>query len=483
LKPFEQSPSREDGNYKGKNHGEIVNRKSDGICRMKTLNSKSTGKSWNKWLAVIMAGIWLGQTSPASGTEVYVGVADQWADLLKSPTQWSFVQQNADGLYVNFIQLGGIGFNVQSNCNAYANLFTHKNAYIESDMNETQAHEQDYINRLQRAGFTIPCTSLNYGWSATRQNGLKTCALPKGQAPRLCLVQEGPWDIGGDILGDKDSKNAKYRSWMIQADGDSTDGPMGFWQVNQGLMQEGSYSMVKYAHSLGKKALVMVCPYGAGISGYNPQTDFLKIGESCVHMHEDHNAEPDIWSVFEYATSIAAVPEQSGGAPLNSTTGMAYYLIKHLKGDPGTLDLYATSDAGKMTGRGIYSPTNQTIRLNPSVAPGTVYHYAISIANTSLWCDYAAVLKATATGTTAAWTVQFKFAGTDITSAVMGGGYLFYQGNRVNPNTTRTVDLYLTRTSTTGEVRLDLNLALQPHQGSASVDSMQFVSAGKKLGD
>ena len=26
--------------------------------------------------------------------------------------------------------------------------------------------------------------------------------------------------------------------------------------------------------------------------------------------HEDNDAEPDIWSVFEYATSIAAVPEE-----------------------------------------------------------------------------------------------------------------------------------------------------------------------------
>lgn len=350
------------------------------------VGKKQNAKPLSKWLAVVMAGIWLGLTSPTFGTQVYVGVADQWADLLSHPTEWSYVQQNADGLYLNFIQLHGIGFNAQATCNAYASLFTHKKAYYESDMNETQAHEQDYINRLQTAGFTIPYTSLNYGWSAPRQSGLKTYALPYGQAPRLCMVQQGPWCIGGDILGNKDPNNANYRTWITQADGDSTDGPMGFWLVNQSSMQEGSYSMVRYAHSLGKKAVVMICPYGAGISTYDPGR-FLSVGQTCVRIHEDNHAEPDIWSVFEYGTGIAAVPEQSGGVPVNSTTGMAYYLIKHIKGDPGTLDLYATSDSGVVTGRGIFSPTHQTVTFNPSVAAGTTIHYAITISDTSSWCD------------------------------------------------------------------------------------------------
>ena len=421
----------------------------------------------------------LGMVLPASGVEVYVGVADQWADLLTFSNQWSYVRQNADGLYLNFIQMGytgGIGFDKPETCNAYANLFTHKNAYYESDINETMPKEQSYLVRLQTAGFKVPYTSLNYGWSAERQSNLKTYALPNGQAPRLCLWQNGPWDIGGNILGDTPAANLALRSNITRADGDSTDGPMGYWHTDQGSMRSGSYSMVKYAHSLGKKAVVMICPYHANVGGYDATKDFLTVGQGCVRMHEDNDAEPDIWSVFEYATSIAAVPEQSGGVPAVSTTGMAYYLIKHLKGDPGTLDLYATNVAGVVAGRGAFSPASQVLTFNPSVAAGTVYHYAVKIANTSSWCDYAAVLKATMSGSTAAWKVRYKISGTDITRRVAGGGYLFYQDKRVNPNTTRTVDLYLKRTGSTGDANLDLNLELLPHQGSAAVDLLKILS-------
>ena len=426
-----------------------------------------------------MSAICLAITLPSSGVEVYVGVADQWMDLIKSPDEWRYVRQNADGLYLNFIQMGhdgGVGFDKQETCNAYANLFTHKNAFYESDTNETMQKEQDYLLRLQAAGFTIPYTSLNYGMIAERQSNLKTYALPQGQAQRLCICQNGPWDVGGKILGDTPAANLALRSNIAQSDGASTDGPMGYWHTDQGSMRAGSYSMVKYAHSLGKKAVVMICPYHANVAGYDPTKDFLAVGQSCVRMHEDNDADPDIWSVFEYATTIAAVPEQISGAPAISSTGMAYYLIKHLKGDPGTLDLSAKTESGTVTGQGAFSPAPQVLILDPSLPAGTVYHYKIHIANTSAWCDYAAMLKSTTGGSTATWKVSYKLSDTDITSSVMGGGHLFYKDNRVNPNTTLTVDLYLKRTGSTGDANFDLNLELLPHQGSEAVDSLKILS-------
>ena len=100
-------------------------------------------------------------------------------------------------------------------------------------------------------------------------------------------------------------------------------------------MQAGSFSMVHYAHAQDKPAVVMLCPYGAGISTYDAPSMYVTTGEDCVRRHEDNNAEPEIYDVFEYATTIGAVPEQTAGAPAkNSTTAMAYYLLKHLKGRP-----------------------------------------------------------------------------------------------------------------------------------------------------
>lgn len=412
-------------------------------------------------------------TKTAQRVEVYVGVADNHMDQINRPDQWTYVRRNADGFYINFIELDSMYS--QSTLDAYGKLFTNKNAFIESDMNSSTEKEQGYVDRLHKAGFTIPYTSLNYGWSKERQDGLKSYALKPGQKQRLCFVQDGPWNIGGTIFENKAYNgvfsNSDYRSWVRQADGTSTDGPLGFWLIDQGSMKSASYSMVKFAHSLGKKSVLMLCPYGAGVTSYTPAM-YLNVGTNCVREHEDNDADPDIWDVFEYATSIDAVPEQKEGAPHNSTTGMAYYLIKHIKGDPNTLDLYDTADSGKTTGEGVFGSSI----LTRSIAPGKTAHYAISAANLSSWCDYAAVLKASLIGANKVWSIKFKLAGKDITQDVLGGGYKFYQSHRLNPQTSQTVDLYITRSATKGHAKLELLLELRPHNGSDTVDSLRIIA-------
>lgn len=73
----------------------------------------------------------------------------------------------------------------------------------------------------------------------------------------------------------------------------------------------------------------MLCPYGAGVVTYNSTRDFVTVGISTIHGHEDNEIDPDIWIIFEYAdSSIPAVLEQINGYPANSTTGMAYYALK-----------------------------------------------------------------------------------------------------------------------------------------------------------
>jgi len=420
----------------------------------------------------------------SAGVQVYFGTADWFADLTNYPAQWTYIRQNADGLYINFWQLQHPGFQDAATCQIFANLFTKKNAFFENDLTQaTLANDQTYVDRLQSAGFTLPYTSMNpsvsvdYTFPADRAQNLQMYSLPNGQPQRPCMAQNGPWTMGGDVLGNTGDDNPSYRAAVTNSDGISTDGPLGYWYGNVQSMQAGSYSMVKFAHSLGKKAVVMLCPYAAGVSGYNPATDYVKVGTSCVRMHEDNDADPDIWSVFEYATTIAAVPEQSGGVPAVSVSGMAYYLLKHIKGDPSTLDLYAVTDANTITGQGVFSPPPQTLTVPVStgITNGAVFHYAIKIADTSSWCDYAALLSAVNSGNTALWTVTFKLAGTDITSSVTNGGYLFYKTKRIMPNTTNTVDMYLTRTAASGAASFNVALSLLPHRGSAAVDALNIA--------
>ncbi len=386
--------------------------------------------------------------------QVYVGAADQWGDLLAHPDQWQYVRQNADGFYVNFIEMGWVVKN-QNGMNsdklkATATLFEHKNAYLESDMmSASLADDQSYITQLQAAGFTIPYTSLNYGWSAPRAANLKTYALPTGQAPRPNLVQQGPWAIGGTILGDHGGAppltNADYRSWITQADGASTDGPLGFWLTDQGGMRRGSYSMVQFAHSLHKKAMVMLCPYGAGQASYNPGM-FLQVAKDCVHQHEDAGALPDIWSVFEYATTIPAVPEAENGQPFNSTTGVAYWLLYHLH-DPqrwARLDAVTTTSA-RQTG-----PTRTfTYRLH----------------NDSPWLDLCPLIRAKLTDPGNGWSVHCTLDGQDVTDGIMKDGVACVGAHRLLPQKEQILQITLTQLAHTAATHRTASLLLElaPH--------------------
>ena len=427
--------------------------------------------------------------SPVHAQKVYVGIADQWDEMNAHPDQWQYVRQNADGFYVNFIEMRwaakGQEGHSQETLNRTASLFTHKNAYFESDYHldgQNEADDDRDIDMLQKAGFRVPYTSLNSGWDATRYRNLKTYHLLPNQKPRFSFVQDGPWTINGDIKGDISTgglfPNAEYRRQIDGSDGATTDGPLGFWFHDPGVgfnkMQRGSYSLVNYAHAEGKPGIVMLCPYGAGISDYNAKTMFVSTGEDCVRRHEDNDAEPQIWDVFEYATTIGAVPEQTEGVPAqNSTSAMAYYLIKHIKGDPATLHL---SVGGSPTSPTVSGPL-RTVRVSSNAPAGTVIRYALTIADTSSWLDYAAVLKATQAGTTGAWAIRYSLKGQDITSRVLGPGFKFYQGNRINPSTTTVVDLILTRTSARGPSGLRLATQLLPHEGQPVMNTVVFATS------
>ena len=427
-------------------------------------------------LALAVLAVLMLSSAPAHAQKVYVGIADQWNELIDHPAQWTYVRQNADGFYLNFIMMEPTRHaNAQALLTATAALFTHKNAYFESDYKldgQNEAGDDRDLDMLQKAGFTVPFTSLNSGWDAARYKNLKTYHLLPHQKPRYSVVQDGPWTIGGDIKGNVSTgglyPNAEYRRQIDQADGDSTDGPLGFWSYDPGIgfnkMQSGSYSMVNYAHAEGKPAVVMLCPYGAGISTYDAKTMFVATGEDCVRRHEDADAEPNIWAVFEYATTIGAVPEQINGAPaLNSTTAMAYYLIKHIQGDPATLHLSASQG-----------------RISPAAQAGTVYHDTLTIADTSPWLDYAAVLKGMQAGS--GWTVRYELKGRDITRQVLGAGFKFYRGDRINPNTTATVDLTLTRTAAHGPSGLRLITRLLPHQGQPAIAALRLTAPRPLIG-
>ncbi len=369
--------------------------------------------------ALLTLPVLLPQTARAQ--QVYVGAADQWDDLLAHPDQWKFVRENADGFYVNFIEMDWMKKNGEK-LGRTAALFTQKNALMESDMHAGLEGDQRYIRQLQEAGFTVPYTSLNYGWSAERAANLKTFLLPPKQTPRLNLVQLGPWAIGGDIKSDKGdtsvATNAQYRAWITQSDGVSTDGPMGFWLSDQGGMHAGSFSVVRYAQARKKKSMVMLCPYGAGVNLYNP-AQALSMAQQCVREHEDNGTIPTIWGVFEYATDIAAVPEEVSGKPISTTSGIAYWLIHHIKDPQRAATLTVLPQPGVKT-----TTAGADVTFS-ATSPQTI---TCQLANSSSWLDLCPVIHARIDEAGRDWDIRFMLNKTEVTDAMRDDGGLVCVG-------------------------------------------------------
>ncbi len=385
--------------------------------------------------------------APSRAQEVFLGSADQWPDLVANPEQWRFVRDNVDGLYVNFIMMKQLQEGLLEQTAA---MLTNRRAFLESDLRlpKPGAHlsgaspgdDQVSISKLHGSGLKIPYTSLNYGWSPDRAANLVQFDKRPG-VPRKSFVQVGPWNIGGDIESGG-RRNAAYREWVAAADGISTDGPMGLWKSNAGQMREASLSVVRFAHRRGKMAVVMLGPYGAENPDYEPG-QFLSVSQDAVRLHEDAAAVPDVWSVFEYATAIKAVPEQENGRAAPTTTGVAFWLLHHLRDPDREMSLSASADG--------WQPTDGD--------GGRAFDILLS--NRSSWMDFAPRVRLVATGRRRA---KVFIDGQEVSAAITKDGVPLSGALRLWPGQQRTIRIVTEgreRKQDGGGYRLELYPGLQ----------------------
>ncbi len=408
------------------------------------------------FVALVALSATLALPQPARAQQVYVGSANGWDAMLAHPEQWAFVRKHADGFYVNFIQM----LNPDAKkCARTRALFDRKNAYYESDSRYTglggfpdggqfsRALQAQQLQALLDGGFKVPYTSLNYGVDNAKLADLKRQGLAPG-VTRPCLAQNGPWTFGGGDITKNIGENARMRADTARTDGASTDGPLSLWQADQGQMRSGSYSVVKYAHRLHKTAAVMVAPYDL-----KPTSQWLSVAQDCVRQHEDAGAKPDIWIVFEYATSTPTLPETANGKPADTIMGMAYWLIHHVQ-DPkhwAHLTVPAGSNAGIQT---------------------------VTVRNDSPWMDLCPVLSAQVHDPRRDWAVRFRLGGEDVTRQVTQSGGLSFVGSlRLWPGDARQVQVALTRrNSLAGAVPPPtIDIRLRPHP-SAEAQVSQVVT-------
>jgi hypothetical protein len=296
-----------------------------------------------------------GLSAPAGAVLIYFGVSDVWQDLVTSPNDWTFVQQHADGFYVNFLMLNRAAANIdglsQLTLAKTCRLFSTHNAYIESDMRPveaTLASEQQYIEMLHAAGCKVEFSSLNFGWSAQRAYNLSHFDLLADEGRRLNFVQTGPWLLNGSIdapsIRSRPGYNAQIRADILASDGVSTDNPLGFWAEDFLEFRGATVSLIQHAHHNGRSAVIVISPYGANmpLKVYNAATDLLPAGQQEVRYLESELAIPDIWAISQYATNLTPIPEQSGGLPADTVSGLAYWLIQHVHDPDGSTKLSLT---------------------------------------------------------------------------------------------------------------------------------------------
>jgi hypothetical protein len=358
---------------------------------------------------------------PAQAQQVYIGSGNGLSQMIAHPDQWIFVRQHADGYYINFIQLLNSSAAQMGQMSA---IMAHKNAYFESDSRNVglggfpddgqfpRALETKELYDLLDGGFQVPFSSLNYGIDSGKLADLRTQGLPPGKT-RPCFAQDGPWTFGGDI---NSTAAAGVRAGIEEADGASTDGPMSLWQANTGDMRSGYFGVVGYTHSLHKPAVVMVSPYNL-----QPTTQWLSVAQDCVRAQEDAGAVPDIWDVFEYATSTPTLPEAVNGRPADTIMGMAYWLIHHLQDSDHNLKIISSAPNGVLK-------SGQTVTL--------------TIHNSSAWDDFCPLIFASLRGPNRqGWTIKVTANGRDVTSQMMAGGLPFVRKLRVTPNTSQNFEV------------------------------------------
>jgi hypothetical protein len=163
------------------------------------------------------------------------------------------------------------------------------------------------------------------------------------------------------------------------------------------------------------------------------------------------------------------------GYPANTTTGMAYYALKHRDGEPETLDLYLHE--GKV-GQFAYVKQSMTadMILNSDVPLGTTLKYTLHVADYSPWLDYAACIRTfISSGKQNGWNIQYSMNEVDITTAVTSiDGFVFIREYRVRPNSVQSIVVSFTRISTMNQ-NAALIIELAPHRGSDVVDSLRIM--------
>jgi autotransporter-associated beta strand protein len=406
--------------------------------------------------------------------EVYPGSAFYLSQMLDR-SQWSYVAERSNGLYHH-----ETGFTDLTDAQevTYTSHFTNRFAMVEGSMGGTQTLTTSNVGELQRVialGLTPTSTFVNQAstsLSLWRQQVRNDAVYG---APSYQML--APHRIADSPLGWDDPYRDYVRTNMFVTGciGCGVDAPVYLYRFRDDHYRKTIHDARDWTVANGKRFNYLVSPNVSYNEALLADTLFT------VRHLEDNNHEPDVYSVALYGDRpVDLVPEKVNvnGVDQAATTitGLAYYLLKHRDGEPGTLDLSA-SRSGTDHALGITSArlsnAAQTVSL-PTGAPST---WTLNLANSSPWLDYAGVLRARTHGAVADWSITFSVDGADVSAAVLSPrGRKFLGAERWIPGTTRNVTMTATPlVPSPGNFKLILE-ALPHGMIDHALDTMAFTS-------
>lgn len=390
---------------------------------------------------------------PERSAKVYYGFMSRAPETgdTANYSKWNYVRNNVDGFYTNFIDMWRMEFEQGggvANCKRLAKAFKNHSCFFETTMEQkvnddangviNEQTDRRMIDELQAAGFYVDYSSVNYmqpSFAASCKShisNLYNYNVKRGRRSVFYLC--GPWCFNGDINNSEDAKI--MAAWT---DGFATDGPLGYWYVNQGGMKSCSYSIVKYAAQHNQETAVMLCPYSVEQAGYRPDLDFLKVSKDCVFGHEDNGAAPQIWALWMYGegdlSHFAQFPESRNvngqEEPLCTATGVAYWLLKHLRTFP-----VLTAARAENKGNNTYSvkvAAGQTVTIPVTLTNGN---------NSSI--ELSPVVRAILDKRSSNYSISFNINGNDVTDQVLHqGGLNFVNDYRLSSSNSVTLNVVI----------------------------------------
>ena len=386
-------------------------------------------------LALLLSG-----QSLATNYEVYPGSAFYLHQMLDR-SSWSFVAEHSNGIYHH-----PVGFSELTDAQEelYTGHFNNRFAMVEGDMgNGSTTGDVANLQRMSALGMSPvaafvnrPSTNLSVWRQLVRNNAAQG-------APSYEML--APHRLDDSPLGWYDPIRDYARANMLVAGciGSGVDAPV-YLYVHEGTdYRQTIYDLRDWSVANGKRFNYLISPNNSYNEALLADTQFT------VRDLEDKGHEPDVYGVVLYGLRpVDLTPEKVNvnGVDQAATTitGLAYYLIKHRDGEPGTLDLLARRnniDHGSGVTSPILGSPAQTIAL-PTAAAST---WTIRMRNTSPWLDYAGVLRARVIGATADWQVSFFHGSSDLTPQIVSErGRKFLGTERWMPETTREVMMTVT---------------------------------------